>query len=65
VIRYLALLGFVSAAVFGAFIDETRGLPLEVAAKEEAWVKAKALRPGPRMGSGIGRRVARATNDDG
>jgi MFS family permease len=41
VIRYLALLGIPSAAIFGAFIDETRGLPLEVAAKEDAWASAK------------------------
>jgi MFS family permease len=40
VIRYFALLGFVSAALFRAFIDETRGLPLEVAAREEAWAKS-------------------------
>lgn len=42
VIRYLALLGIPSAAIFGMFIDETRGLPLEVAAKEEAWANARA-----------------------
>jgi len=42
VIRYMALLGIPSAAIFGMFIDETRGLPLEVAAKEEAWVSARA-----------------------
>jgi MFS family permease len=42
VIRYLALLGIPSAAIFGMFIDETRGLPLEVAAKEEAWASARA-----------------------
>ncbi|MGH9648493.1 MAG: MFS transporter [Bryobacteraceae bacterium] len=51
VIRYLALLGIPSAAIFGAFIDETRGLPLEVAAKEEAWANAK----NPRKESRIGR----------
>jgi MFS family permease len=44
VIRYLALLGIPSAAIFGAFIDETRGLPLDVAAKEEAWTEAKDSR---------------------
>jgi len=44
VIRYLALLGIPSAIIFGAFIDETRGLPLEVAAKEEAWASAKNRR---------------------
>lgn len=37
VVRYMALLGIPSAAIFGLFIDETRGLPLEVAAREEAW----------------------------
>jgi MFS family permease len=42
VIRYLALLGIPSAVIFGMFIDETRGLPLEVAAKEEAWASARA-----------------------
>ena len=40
VIRYLALLGIPSAAIFGTFIDETRGLSLEVAAKEDAWASA-------------------------
>jgi MFS family permease len=50
VIRYLALLGIPSALIFGAFIDETRGLPLEVAAKEDEWAKAKALRRGPHRG---------------
>jgi MFS family permease len=40
VIRYFALLGFFSAALFRAFIDETCGLPLEVAAKEEAWAES-------------------------
>jgi MFS transporter, AAHS family, 3-hydroxyphenylpropionic acid transporter len=42
VVRYLALLGIPSAAIFGAFIDETRGLPLEVAAREDAWAAAKS-----------------------
>ena len=46
VIRYLAMLGIPSAAIFGAFIDETRGLPLEVAAREDAWVAAKNLANG-------------------
>jgi hypothetical protein len=41
VIRYMALLGIPSAAIFGMFIDETRGLPLEVAAKEEEWASAR------------------------
>jgi MFS family permease len=40
VIRYFALLGFFSAALFRAFIDETCGLPLEVSAKEEAWARS-------------------------
>lgn len=50
VIRYLSLLGIPSAAIFGIFIDETRGLPLEVAAKEKAWAEAKDLSSAPRMG---------------
>jgi len=37
VIGYLALLGLPSAVIFGMFIDETRGLPLKVAAKEDEW----------------------------
>jgi MFS family permease len=37
VIRYLALLGFPSAVVFGLFVDETRGLRMEVAGKEAQW----------------------------
>jgi hypothetical protein len=41
VIRYLALLGIPSAVIFGAFIDETRGLALGVAAKEDEWAAAK------------------------
>jgi MFS family permease len=50
VIRYLALLGVPSAAIFGMFIDETRGLPLEVSAKEEAWANAKNLPGEPQIG---------------
>lgn len=50
VIRYLAVLGIPSAAIFGAFIDETRGLPLEVAANEEAWARAKTFPGEPRTG---------------
>jgi len=46
VVRYLAMLGIPSAAIFGAFIDETRGLPLEVAAREDAWAAAKNLAHG-------------------
>jgi MFS family permease len=42
VIGYFALLGFPSAALFGAFIDETRGLPLDVAAKEAEWAGSRA-----------------------
>ena len=50
VIRYLAVLGIPSAAIFGAFIDETRGLPLEVAAKEEEWARFRNFRREPLMG---------------
>jgi MFS family permease len=42
VIGYFALLGFPSAALFGIFIDETRGLPLDVAAKEAEWAASQA-----------------------
>jgi MFS family permease len=49
VVRYFAMLGFPSALLFGLFIDETRGLPLDVAAKEEAWAQAhnRVYRPSP------------------
>ena len=50
VIRYLAVLGFPSALIFGAFIDETRGLPLEVAAKEEEWARSRNVRSRPSAG---------------
>lgn len=49
VIRCLALLGIPSAIIFGTFIDETRGLSLEVAAKEEEWARAKNLPQPQRM----------------
>ncbi len=41
VISYFAFLGIPSAVIFRAFIDETRGLSLEVAAKEEDWSRAR------------------------
>jgi hypothetical protein len=44
VVGYFAVLGFASAAVFGLFIDETRGLSLDDAAKEAEWA---AKRPHP------------------
>jgi MFS family permease len=44
VIRFFALLGIPSAVVFGIFIEETRGLMLEVASKEEAWNQAQQIR---------------------
>jgi MFS family permease len=49
VVRYFAMLGFPSAILFGLFIDETRGLPLDVAAKEEAWAQAhnRVYHPSP------------------
>jgi MFS family permease len=43
VIIYLALLGIPSAIIFGLFIDETRGLPLAVAAKEQQWAELHGL----------------------
>jgi MFS family permease len=42
VVGYFAVLGFVSAAVFGLFIDETRGLALDVAAKETEWADERS-----------------------
>ena len=47
VIRYFAVLGIPSAALFGAFIDETRGLPLDVAAREDEWFLAQQLQRPP------------------
>jgi AAHS family benzoate transporter-like MFS transporter len=44
VVRYFALLGFPSAIIYGLFLDETRGLTLEVAAKEEQWAEVQAKR---------------------
>ncbi len=44
VVRYFALLGIPSAVIFGLFIDETRGLSLEVAAREEAWSEAQQMK---------------------
>jgi putative MFS transporter len=39
VIKYFALLGIPSAIIFGLFIDETRGMSLEDAAREEQWAE--------------------------
>jgi hypothetical protein len=36
IVGYLALLGIPSAILFGLFIEETRGLSLEVAARENS-----------------------------
>jgi MFS family permease len=47
VIIYFALLGIPSAIIFGAFIDETRGLPLDVAAKEQQWAELHGTEPEP------------------
>jgi MFS family permease len=44
VVRYFALLGIPSAVLFGLFIDETRGLPLEVAALEQQWAEVQEHR---------------------
>jgi MFS transporter, AAHS family, 3-hydroxyphenylpropionic acid transporter len=44
VIRYFALLGIPSAALFGIFIDETRGVPLDIAAREQEWATAQRQR---------------------
>jgi MFS family permease len=46
VIRYFAFLGIPCAVIFGMFIDETRGLTLEEAAKEDEWEKTQHHAPG-------------------
>ena len=43
VIRYFALLGIPSAILFGAFIDETRGMTLAAASKEALWDRLRGL----------------------
>ncbi|MHB8380987.1 MAG: MFS transporter [Candidatus Binataceae bacterium] len=43
VIRYFALLGIPSAILFGAFIDETRGMTLAAASKEAQWDSLRGL----------------------
>ena len=50
VVRYFALLGIPTAIIFGFFIDETRGLPLDVAAREEEWARVhnRVYRPSVR-----------------
>ena len=45
VIIYFALLGIPSAIIFGLFIDETRGLPLDVASKEQQWAELHGTEP--------------------
>lgn len=44
VVRYFAMLGIPSAILFRLFIDETRGLPLDVAAMEQQWANAQEHR---------------------
>ncbi|HJU28127.1 MAG TPA: hypothetical protein VJ718_03095, partial [Candidatus Binataceae bacterium] len=44
VIRVLALLGIPSAIIFRAFIDETGGLPIEIAAREGEWAAIRRER---------------------
>ncbi|MGO9056476.1 MAG: MFS transporter [Candidatus Binataceae bacterium] len=44
VIITFALLGIPSAIVFGLFIDETRGLTLEAAAKEQQWAEVNGIK---------------------
>jgi hypothetical protein len=43
-VRYFAVLGIPSAIVFRLFIDETRGLPLDVAAMEQQWAEVQERR---------------------
>jgi hypothetical protein len=44
VVGYFALLGIPSAIIFGLFIDETRGLSLEIAAREDAWSEMQQMK---------------------
>ncbi len=44
VIKNFALLGIPSAIIFGLFIDETRGLPLEEAAREAQWAAMRGAK---------------------
>jgi hypothetical protein len=44
VVGYFALLGIPSAIIFGLFIDETRGLSLEIAAREDAWSEVQQMK---------------------
>ncbi|HEY2106060.1 MAG TPA: hypothetical protein VGH29_09765, partial [Candidatus Binataceae bacterium] len=44
VIKNFALLGIPSAVIFGLFIDETRGLSLAVAAREEQWAQLRGAK---------------------
>jgi MFS family permease len=44
VIKNFALLGIPSAIIFGLFIDETRGLSLEEAAREDQWAALRGVK---------------------
>ncbi len=48
VIKNFALLGFPSALIFGLFIDETRGLPLDAASREQEWERLQGAGPSNR-----------------
>lgn len=39
VVRYFALLGFPSAAIFRCFIEETRDLPIHITSREDEWAQ--------------------------
>jgi MFS transporter, AAHS family, 3-hydroxyphenylpropionic acid transporter len=45
VIKNFSLLGIPSAIIFGLFIDETRGLSLEKAAREDQWAELSGVKP--------------------
>lgn len=47
VIRLLALLGIPSAIIFRVFIDETGGLPIEIAAREAEWAAIRRAQAHP------------------
>lgn len=52
VIKNFALLGIPSAIIFGLFIDETRGLPLEEAAREGDWAQMRGVKVSDRSSDG-------------
>jgi MFS transporter, AAHS family, 3-hydroxyphenylpropionic acid transporter len=59
VIKNFALLGIPSAIIFGLFIDETRGLSLEQAAREDQWAELHGVKAGAAVDGERGWRPAK------